>query len=473
MPKRQEMLFRRIVSLGDIVALLVSYVTAYLVRGYFLDTWYGSLFPFAEYLWILWLIVPIWLFWLSSVHLYEAPAYRSLREMLGRLLQAHLLAGMTLFAVIYIARAWSVSRLLLQAFLVIALGILTAEKIAVQLVLGRLRAGRSHQTRKVLVVGSDAHTERVFHLLQEHPHWRTEVIGFLSSGVQDDAQRCGKPVFGHMADFPQVLRSQIVDEVIAVSPWEGGIDLEALALTCTERGITFRVLAEMPSAQVARYRVEELKSGLYFLSLETIPQGIFSLLAKRLLDIAGASVGLVVCAFTYVWFAPKIRRESPGPVLFRQTRVGQNGRLFTLHKFRTMCPDAEERLRELLPTNQMRGPLFKIHDDPRITPTGEVLRRRYLDELPQFWNVLKGEMSLVGTRPPTPREVAHYRPAHHRRISFKPGLTGLWQLSGNNTVSDFDEVVRLDCEYIDNWSLWLDCKILARTVVKVLRGDGW
>lgn len=457
----------------DIIALVVSYTTAYLVRGYFLDSWYGSLSPFAEYVWVLWFIVPIWLFWLSSVHLYEAPSYRSLREIVGKLLQAHFFAGMTLFSVIYISRSWNVSRLLLQSFLIAALGILVAEKIAVRCFLNRLRERRSSQVRRVLVVGTDARAERLCRLLKDHPHWGAEVVGFLSPRAWEPSPQCGKPIFGQVADFPQVLRSQIVDEVIAVSPWEGSMGLEDLALACTERGITFRVFAEMPSAQTARYHVEELKNGLYFLSLETIPQGIFSLSAKRLLDVVGASVGLVVCTLAYLWYAPRIRRESPGPVLFRQIRVGQNGRLFTLHKFRTMGPDAEARLAELLPNNEMRGHLFKMQNDPRVTPTGEVLRRRYLDELPQFWNVLKGEMSLVGTRPPTPREVAHYRPAHHRRISFKPGVTGLWQLSGNGMVSDFDEVVRLDCQYIDNWSLWLDCKILAKTVVKVLRGDGW
>jgi lipopolysaccharide/colanic/teichoic acid biosynthesis glycosyltransferase len=160
-------------------------------------------------------------------------------------------------------------------------------------------------------------------------------------------------------------------------------------------------------------------------------------------------------------------------VIFRQQRVGQNGRRFTIYKFRTMCAGAEQIKAALGAQNEMKGPIFKLRGDPRVTPTGRKLRSRHLDELPQFWNVLKGEMSLVGTRPPTDDEIVAYLGHHQRRLSIKPGLTGLWQLNGNGAVKDFEDVVKLDCEYIDNWSLWLDAKIVAKTVTKVMRGDGW
>jgi lipopolysaccharide/colanic/teichoic acid biosynthesis glycosyltransferase len=152
--------------------------------------------------------------------------------------------------------------------------------------------------------------------------------------------------------------------------------------------------------------------------------------------------------------------------------VGCHGRLFALYKFRTMYVDAEARHAELMAANEMQGALFKLRDDPRITPLGKWLRARHLDELPQFWNVLRGEMSFVGTRPPTLDEVERYRPPH-RRLSMKPGITGLWQLAGNQEIRDFEEIVRLDCQYIDSWSMWLDTRILARTVVKVLHRTGW
>jgi lipopolysaccharide/colanic/teichoic acid biosynthesis glycosyltransferase len=240
-----------------------------------------------------------------------------------------------------------------------------------------------------------------------------------------------------------------------------------------EKGVTVRFAMEVPVAGVGKYCLEDVGMGRYFVSLEAIPQDPIPLLIKRMMDIIGATVGLVFYVIAYLWYGPKIRRGSPGPLLFHQTRVGQNGRLFTLYKFRTMYSGAHEQLQTLYARNEMLGYIFKMKDDPRVTSIGKTLRRRHLDELPQFWNVLRGEISLVGTRPPTPNEVAQYQHHHYRRLSMRPGLTGLWQVCGNGGVKNFEDIVRLDCEYIDNWSLWLDCKILAKTVVKVMRGEGW
>jgi lipopolysaccharide/colanic/teichoic acid biosynthesis glycosyltransferase len=223
----------------------------------------------------------------------------------------------------------------------------------------------------------------------------------------------------------------------------------------------------MPGQGVGRHHAQSFGDGLYLISLETTPQDPIALAGKRAIDIAGALVGLVLCALAFVVFAPLIRLGSPGSVIFRQVRIGRNGRRFTLFKFRTMRSDAEAQKARLLATNEMQGHLFKLRDDPRITPVGRFLRRTYLDELPQFWNVLIGEMSLVGTRPPTPEEVACYSPHHRRRLSVRPGITGLWQSHGNGRVSDFEKVVRLDCEYIDRWSILLDLKILVRTCVTI------
>ena len=269
-----------------------------------------------------------------------------------------------------------------------------------------------------------------------------------------------------------MLLKHVVDEVVVVQPL-GPSETEEISRWCIERGLTLRIMVELPRSQIGNYRAHDLGKGVYLLSVETVPQHALPLFFKRVLDVAGAVVGLLVCIPIYFWYRGKLSREAAASPLFAQTRVGQNGRRFTLYKLRTMHKDAERRLRELLAHNQMNGHMFKLKDDPRITPTGKQLRERHLDELPQFWNVLKGEMSLVGTRPPTAVEVEHYDPRHHRRLSMKPGVTGLWQVKGNGEISDFEEVVKLDCEYIDNWSLWLDLKILARTVAKVATGGGW
>jgi exopolysaccharide biosynthesis polyprenyl glycosylphosphotransferase len=199
---------------------------------------------------------------------------------------------------------------------------------------------------------------------------------------------------------------------------------------------------------------------------------VLALAAKRVLDIALATLLLVLGLPVIVAIAVAIKITSGGSVLFRQTRCGLNGRLFTLYKFRTMEEGAHEKLRELLALNEMTGPAFKLRRDPRVTWLGRFLRRFSLDELPQLWNVLKGEKSLVGPRPPIPEEVAKYQPWQRRRLAMKPGLTCLWQISGRSDTSDFDQWMQLDLEYIDSWSPTLDVKILLKTIPVVLSGKG-
>jgi exopolysaccharide biosynthesis polyprenyl glycosylphosphotransferase len=196
------------------------------------------------------------------------------------------------------------------------------------------------------------------------------------------------------------------------------------------------------------------------------------LFLKRCLDIVGSLAGLFITGLMLPFIAPAILFESKGPLFFGQNRVGANGRIFKCWKFRSMFIDAEERKKDLMAHNEMKGAMFKIQKDPRVTKVGNFIRKTSIDEFPQFWNVLKGEMSLVGTRPPTPEEVAKYENWHRKRICIKPGITGLWQVSGRNKIKNFDEVVRLDIRYIEEWTLWLDIKLLAKTswVVFARRG---
>ena len=196
------------------------------------------------------------------------------------------------------------------------------------------------------------------------------------------------------------------------------------------------------------------------------------LLIKRLADMIGGLIGLLITLILTPFIAIAIKVDSPGPVFFSQTRIGRNGRRFKIYKFRSMYIDAEERKKELEKDNEMSGFMFKMTNDPRVTKVGNFIRKTSLDELPQFWNIVKGDMSLVGTRPPTEDEFNEYNQYYRRRISMTPGLTGLWQVSGRSDIEDFDEVVQLDLRYIDHWSLTLDVRIILKTIAVVFRGRG-
>lgn len=207
----------------------------------------------------------------------------------------------------------------------------------------------------------------------------------------------------------------------------------------------------------------------------TFARNIFStrqMIAKRTMDIAGSLVGMVILGIAAIFVAPAIKLESPGPVFFGQTRIGKNGRRFTFYKFRSMYQDAEERKKELMDQNEVSGLMFKMEHDPRITKVGHFIRKTSIDELPQFWNVLRGDMSLVGTRPPTVDEFEHYEAKHKCRLSMTPGMTGLWQVSGRSDIKDFEEVVKLDMQYIDNWSILQDIKIILLTIGVVFKRKG-
>jgi len=320
-----------------------------------------------------------------------------------------------------------------------------------------------------LIIGASSYEDLCDRIGTNYP---ASPVGYLFTGANGELLFRNEKGEESPATLDQVLDANVIDDVLMVDTSKG-LDPDDILYSSSIRGKTFRTLMRTPLAPAGRYRTQALGAGEYLLSHESVPVGTPGLAIKRLMDVAGAVVGLLFCGFAYVMFAHRIKRETRGSVIFRQIRVGRNGRLFTLYKFRTMDATAEQQHQDLLEQNEMQGHIFKIRDDPRITPLGRTLRRLYIDELPQFWNVFKGEMSLVGTRPPTPSEVACYEPHHQRRLSMKPGITGMWQLYGNDEVTDFEEVVELDCKYIDTWSILQDCRIIFRTMLRVARGGGY
>jgi exopolysaccharide biosynthesis polyprenyl glycosylphosphotransferase len=274
------------------------------------------------------------------------------------------------------------------------------------------------------------------------------------------------------SDLTAALHRHSVSRVIFAGGHSHLNRLQEAIAACEVEGVEAWIVADFIRTSIARPDFDVFGTRP-MLVLRTTPDLSWSLLVKDLIDRLGALAGLIVTAPLIVFIALGIKLTSPGAIIFRQKRSGKNGRPFTMYKFRTMHTDAAMRQAELTAFNQMSGPVFKLADDPRVFPFGRILRRTSLDELPQLLNVLKGEMSLVGPRPLPIYEVEKFEnTAQRRRLSMKPGLTCLWQVSGRNNVSSFEEWVKLDLQYIDNWSLWLDCTILLRTVPVVLFGAG-
>ncbi len=272
-------------------------------------------------------------------------------------------------------------------------------------------------------------------------------------------------------DFLQKATLMALDEVFIYAPELPQKKVQEIINSFDEMGVNCHYCVELPGTHAERSKIDDF--GSYSVITYTRFQSSYKrLLIKRVMDIAGGLVGMLITLIFFPFVAIAIKADSPGPVFFSQVRIGRNGRRFKIYKFRSMYMDAEERKKELEKQNEMQGLMFKMENDPRITRVGKFIRKTSIDELPQFYNVLKGDMSLVGTRPPTEDEFEKYNQYYRRRISMTPGLTGLWQVSGRSEIENFDDVVKYDLQYIDNWSLTLDIKILLRTVYVVVAGRG-
>lgn len=272
-------------------------------------------------------------------------------------------------------------------------------------------------------------------------------------------------------DFLDEATQMALDEVFIYAPDMKQKQVQKIIGSFDEMGVNCHFCVELPGADSNRTKIDSF-GGYSVISYTRFQSSYKRLLIKRVMDVFGGLAGLVITAVFFPFVAIAIKLDSPGPVFFSQIRIGRNGRRFKIYKFRSMYLDAEERKKELESQNEVQGLMFKMENDPRITKVGKFIRKTSIDELPQFYNVVKGDMSLVGTRPPTEDEFEKYNQYYRRRISMTPGLTGMWQVSGRSEIENFDDVVKYDLQYIDNWSLTLDVKILFKTVWVVLAGKG-
>lgn len=330
---------------------------------------------------------------------------------------------------------------------------------------------RSPVSQKIMVITTSDRAQGVLEKLKEEAGWTYEItsLALLDKDLTGQAFENVRVVADRSTLF-SYAGAEVLDAVFfSVDYTYPG--LQDLIDRFQEMGVLVYLNMENLELDLPNKNIDQVGGFTVMVSGSKVVSP-FQAVVKRGMDIAGAAAGLLVTAVLYVFLAPAIKLESPGPVFFSQERVGKNGRRFRIYKFRSMYVDAEKKKQELKEHNQMQGLMFKMEDDPRITRVGRFIRKTSLDEFPQFYNVLKGDMSLVGTRPPTVDEFERYDPHHRRRLSIKPGLTGIWQTSGRSEVTDFEEVVKMDTEYIDRWSLGMDVKLIAKTVVTVLAGRG-
>jgi exopolysaccharide biosynthesis polyprenyl glycosylphosphotransferase len=469
MLRQQAKLFNRLSRIVDICILLVSLFLAFSVshpEGV-------PLREFRGYAWLLLLVIPLWLYLFEKNGLYASIRRCSNGEIVKRLIGVHLLAGAICVSVVFFFHMNHFGRVLFAEFLLFALIFFIIERLLVRNLLGYFRE-KGYNVRNLLIVGIQEKAHRFQQLVEDHKDWGLVVAGFLQAdeSVPLETEFEGHPVFGYARDLIEVCKKTQIDEVVFCMPKDLIIDVDQYVRDLEEIGITVRLVLDFFDLNYSRSQLSIFHNEMPILTFSSKSLDAQQLFFKRLLDIVGALVGLAITVVAFPFIALAIKRDDPGPVFFSQDRVGMNGRIFKCWKFRTMYIDAEERKQALMDQNEMKGAIFKIKDDPRIIPVGHFLRKSSLDELPQFWNVLRGEMSLVGTRPPTPAEVEQYENWHRRRISIKPGITGLWQVSGRNAIDDFDEIVRLDLHYIDDWKFWTDIRILCKTVQVVFTREG-
>jgi exopolysaccharide biosynthesis polyprenyl glycosylphosphotransferase len=480
MLKQQARLVAALVFLADLALVSVAFLAAHWVRsryGAALGWGEGGLYPLEQYLPLLPLALAIW-----SLLLWSAGRYRSQRRVAlvdeaSELLRVSLVGAAAFALSVWFFRlderllaSDRISRGWIGLFALLSFLLLAAEKLGLRLAARRIRE-RGLNFRTILVVGTGRAAGTVAEAVREHRWWGYRLLGALAAddgGEPPDPR--ATPVIGNVEDLERFVAGEVVDEVVFAVPPRDVARFENLVFALQDQGILVRFALDLMPHTRAKVELHEVE-GVPFLSFATSPSGALPLAFKRVMDLVLSLVLLALALPVILLVTLALKLTAGGAVLFRQRRCGLNGRVFTLYKFRTMSADAEGRREELAHLNEMDGPVFKLRNDPRVTRVGRVLRKFSLDELPQLWNVLRGDMSLVGPRPPIPDEVARYERWQRRRLAMKPGLTGLWQVSGRNEV-DFERWMALDLQYIDNWSPWLDLKILARTVPVVLSGRG-
>lgn len=474
MLKEHDSLFRKLIIGGDLLIIAAAFFVSYQLRNgffFFYSRELVRIYPLETYVGQLPLLLVIWGSALYFCGAYEAFRVRSLSEILFTLTKS-MLAGVILFAsAAYLLKLHFLSRTFIVLIFIVSWLLLCAERIFLIYFLKNIRK-KGLNFRNVLIVGTGPRAQLFVSMVQKHPELGLKIIGFVDEDADMRGQQIsGYSVIGTTNDLQQIFEKHIVDDVIVIIPRSWLEHIENALLYCEQVGKRVSLAVDLFSLKISKVKHSTL-CDFPLLTFQTTSDKVGQLLIKRFLDIVISAAALMILCPLFLFLITVIKSTSKGPVFFKQKRSSLNGRTFTLYKFRTMVDDAEKMLDSLKQHNEMGGPVFKMTDDPRVTPCGKWMRKFSLDELPQLWHILWGDMSIVGPRPPIPAEVAHYQPWQLRRLSMRPGLTCLWQIKGRNKIVNFDEWMKLDLQYIDGWSLWLDLQIFFKTIPVVLFAVG-
>jgi len=451
------------------LALVVSYVIRYEWQWFLVvDPAYNN--PFSVYIPFAVVLTALLLVTFRQEGVYNHRSSTSLFDTLYSLVSGVTTGILVMMAVTFFYRPFFYSRLIFLYDGILILLFLSASRLTVTVVVARMRA-RGVGVDRLLIVGAGEVGRTVMRTVVARPELGYRILGFLDDNPEKGETDIGPfKALGGLDNLPSVLSTEHVTEVIVTLPWSYHRKILSLVAQCERGGVRARLVPDIFQLTLSRVDVDDL-GGIPLIGLKPVTIRGGSLVIKRAMDLVLGGLMFILGLPLMGLIALAIRLDSPGPVLFTQERVGQGGRVFQFYKFRSMRQGAEEEQEQLRSMNEATGPLFKIRDDPRMTRVGRVLRRLSLDELPQLYNILRGEMSLVGPRPAPPAEVAQYQEWQKQRLQAPQGMTGLWQVSGRSDLT-FDEGCLLDIFYIENYGVALDIRILLRTPSKVLFGRG-
>ena len=466
MLKEHASVFRGVLITADALVATIAFSTCYLYLGK-----QSVLYSVNEYIWFLAVFLVVWMTGLYYFGAYESFRVRRLGETLNIVLRSAAGGFICLATYIFMFQPLHVSRHLLAGSFILTAFLLCAEKTLL-IAMFRFTRKSGYNYRRLLIVGSGQRARRFIDRVHEHAEWGFRIVGLIDDDPSLTGQEVkGYKIIGTLADMAEIIHDTVVDDVVFVVPRSWLSRIEEMMHFCEDEGLKVSVAIDFFDLKLSRGKASDF-DGVPLLSFSSTTDKLWHLALKRATDILIAGTAFLLLAPVVLIIAVAVKLTSSGPAFFAQERCGLHGRRFQLYKFRTMVMDAEAQLADLMQYNEMDGPVFKMTKDPRVTKVGAFLRRTSLDELPQLWNVLTGDMSLVGPRPPLPKEVEKYDNWQRRKLSMRPGVTCLWQVNGRNNITNFNDWVKLDLRYIDNWSLGLDWKILLRTIPVVMFGVG-